>query len=242
YSSDLSNMACFNDTKTMVNITNTNNWNQQLFCFPDPNGIDLSSFVPSKIIAILNNLIVVQDVSNYRIKFYDFDYNYVDSIEHYPLEWKQYEGEIPKYNCDPEIMVHIEKCWSIIENYSKIDLINTLNDSTLLVTWRNINTSNQIRKFTYYHDILKKIDNKWEIGRDYFLQFNDTTDCFTLNRLNIKANYYIKKGYLYIIKPFPINLVKKYHGKKYSDFEDEMNNFYIVNDLQYTCFIFKYMP
>lgn len=242
YSTDLSTTACNNKTKTMLNSISIENQTQQLYNFPEPIGIDLASFVPRKIMAVMKSQIAVHDLSEYRIKFYDLEYNYVDSIVHTPIEWKQYEGEIPKYKCDPEIMDHINKCGPIVDNYSKISLINTLNDSTLLLTWKIKDSINSDRNFTYYNDIWTKRNNKWELDRDNSLRYSEESDKYNLGRLDIKAYYYVKNGYLYIIKPFPIDLLKKYYGKKYSEFEDEMNNFYIDNDLQYTCFIFKYVP
>lgn len=242
YSADLSNVSCFNETKTLVNKLDLNEFKQNLFAFPNPSGIDLSSFVPSKVISIINNLIAVQDISNYKVKFYDYNYNYVDSIIYFPPNWKQYEKEIPHYNCDPEIMNHIEKCFNIIDNYSKISQINTLNDSTLLITWVTGDTSNKDKKFSYYHDIWIKNNGKWCVEHDNSFYNSNSTDVFELNKLDVKAYYNIKHGYLYIIKPYPVDLVKKYFGKSYSDFENEMNNYYIDNELQYTCFIYKYVP
>lgn len=241
-SADLSNVSCNNKTKTLVQTINLDAKTQELHSFPDPIGIDLSGFSPSKAISIFNNSIAIHDISTYNIKFYDYNYNFVDSINYLPNNWKQYEGEIPHYNCDPEIMKHYDKCWNIIDNYSRINLINTLNDSTLLITWRTGETLEDKRKITYSHDKWTKINNEWVVEKEIAFENNEKQDEFNLSKLNVKAYYYIKHGYLYIIKPFPIDLVKKYYGKNYSEFENEMNEFYIDNDLQYTCFIYKYVP
>lgn len=242
YSADLSNVSCNNKTKALVQTINTKEEIQKIYSFPEPIGIDLSNFSPCKPIALFNNLIAIHDISTYSVKFYDLDYNYDDSIVYKPSNWKQYEGEIPHYECNPEIMDHIEKCWTIIDNYSRINLINTLNDSTLLITWSTLDKTSKERKFLYYHDKWVKTNNKWEFEKDSFLNNSQATEEFNLNKININADYTIKHGYLYIIKPYPLELVKKYFGKSFKEFENEMNEFYIDNELQYTCFIYKYVP
>lgn len=242
YSSNLSTASCKNKTKTLLQIIKIENQIQELYTFPDPVGIDLSNFSPSKAIAIFNNLIAVQDISTYSVKFYDLDYNYVDSIVYQPTDWKQYTGKIPHYECNPEIMDHFDKCWEIIDNYSRINLINTLNDSTVLITWGMLDKNKEERKFKFYHDKWTKINGNWEVEKEITFEINKLNDIFDLSKIDVKAEYFVKHGYLYIIKPFPIDLVKKYYGKSFSEFENAMNEFYIDNELQYTCFIYKYVP
>ncbi len=241
-SADLSNVSCNNKTKTLVQTIDLNSKTQELYTFPNPIGIDLSNFSPCKAIAIFNNLIAVQDISTYSVKFYDLNYNYVDSIVYQPTDWKQYTGKIPHYECNPEIMDHFDKCWEIIDNYSRINLINTLNDSTVLITWGMLDKNKEERKFKFYHDKWTKINGNWEVEKEITFEINKLNDIFDLSKIDVKAEYFVKHGYLYIIKPFPIDLVKKYYGKSFSEFENAMNEFYIDNELQYTCFIYKYVP
>jgi hypothetical protein len=111
-----------------------------------------------------------------------------------------------------------------------------------MISWGTGTTdSSRMTYYKHYHDIWVKKNGVWKL-HNTINQNGDDTDVFNFSAMGLADQFYIKHGYLYIIKPFPIDFVKKYYGKSYSEFENEMNNYYINNDLQYTCFIYKYVP
>lgn len=242
YSSILLTKSSKLKSNTLLQIYDLNRKSKDIYTFPDPVGIDLVCFAPNKNISIFDTLVAIHQISDYKIKFFDYNYTLIDSFSFVPNGWKQFNGVIPVYDGSQQMVEHIEKCYFIVDNYSQIMLLNTLNDSTLLISWRTGFNDDSNQEFQYVHDIWQKSNDDWEHKEQFTTEKDNEDKVLDFYNLKIWGSYYIKHGYLYIIKPFPTNLVKKYYEKSMTDFENEMNEYYIDNDLQYTCFIYKYVP
>lgn len=242
YTCYLAAKECKSKQRTYVQELNSFKDSSKKNIFPEPKGIDLTGFVPIKEITLLDSIIAISDIIDYNIKLYNRDKNILDSIVLNPIGWKQYSGTLPIYDCGPYINNFFQECYNIIDNYSRLKLLNTLNDSTLFVTWCTGYTLDDDTRFEYNHDIWVNKSNKWSLEETIDQTEKSKNKILDFDAMDLGNAYYIKHGYLYIIKPFPTDLVKKYYGKSKSDFESEMNEFYIDNDLQYTCFIYKYVP
>lgn len=242
FSCYLASKDCKIKQRTYVQVYNKNEKSVKQIKFHEPKGIDLTGFLPIKEMTLFDTLIAVSEIIDYKIKFYNIEGHLLDSLSFKPSKWVQYSDTIPFYDCGPTINNFYQDCYYIIDNFSRLKLINSLNDSTLMVSWSTGYTIDNDTRFEYNQDIWVKKSNKWCIVESIDQTVKSKNKILDFDAMDLGDSYYVKNGYLYIIKPFPTNLVKEYYGKSKSDFENKMNEFYVDNDLQYTCFIYKYIP
>ncbi|MEZ4724370.1 MAG: hypothetical protein R2863_06895 [Candidatus Kapaibacterium sp.] len=242
FASNLSTQNCNTETKTLFQEFNIPNRTKVLYNLPDPKGVDLTCFSRRKVITPLDTLIGISQVSEYKIKFFDRSFNLIDSIVSSDSNWEQYYEEIPKFDCHSQIVEHINRTRDIIYNFSQIWLFNKLSDSIVFISWGTGTTTNGNTKFDYYHDTWKKVDDGWKLIETLDQTKLSKNDVFDFLSIELNESYYIRNGYLYIIKPYPIELVSEYYKKSKIEFDKELNKYYISNNLRYTCFIYKYVP
>lgn len=114
--------------------------------FPNPQGVEFVSFVPRSLIAADGSRIFVSDLSRYRIIVYDTSGRPTDSIVRSPEQWIDVYGlgypgidQSDLVNTNREqgerVSQRMDHLRSFAYTMSSIRLIQTMNDSTLLVTF-----------------------------------------------------------------------------------------------------------
>lgn len=242
YASNVS--LCKYNANSIVNKYNPyTNMDFQIKFDQFPNDVQMTLFGPRKLIAISNNEIVISDVTKYSFNIFDLNGNFLNNIQRSDNSWIPIEGELTENYCTPNLMSILMKDEHFIDECSQIWLCNFLNDTTLLITWETPVKKNEKEvTYNFYHDVWVKKENNWDYEETISELSNNEPKILNGNSIQLKWDYKFSNGYLYIIKPYPLELVKKYFGKSFKEFENEMNEFYIDNELQYTCFIYKYVP
>lgn len=207
----------------------------------DPFGVYLCDFTTRKNISFFNGIIAVSDLAKYNINFFDLNLNLIDNLSYNHGSWMELKEEIPSFRLELGVSPPFHLLRRFNTEISQIWLTNFINDSTLLVTWSIPKIDDSEGGFTHFHD-LWIYDKKWELIEtiDDTLS-NDLKYSLDFENIEIGQNYYVKNNYLYIIKPFPLDFVKNNKNTKKQVFHENLNEYYISNELEYTCFIYKYI-
>jgi hypothetical protein len=188
-----------------------------------------------------DNRIALAAPCGYKIFFYDFELNLVDSINYHPKEnWEDLPGNTIPFETNPaksNPKLIIEKLMHLEDSISRIEMIFFVNNSTLLVSSGGNGADENQRRIDLwkigflekpnYTDPVKVIDYSQDDTIDV-----KNTPLFLLSPLNLD----IKNSTLYTFNPEEFIPVKKTTANEFNLLKDQ---YYEKNDPHYSIQLYK---
>jgi hypothetical protein len=162
---------------------------KMIWKFDAPKGANMTYRQPKKVFGVWNKGIFCSDISNYHIRFYDFNKNLISELSYFPNNWMRNDtsaAKIDEYKDFNQFRADIVK----LEQISFIESIDFVNDSTFI-----LQRSNTIRK--RFVDIWQYKNNKWNILDSNIKVTAEKTDKVNGNystdwlSFGVLSNYYL---------------------------------------------------
>ncbi len=204
---------------------------------PMPKGSAFSSMKPREIFSFYNGKIIVSDITEYKIRIYNYNLELINNINYKPVNWKS----------NSKLISEIENCKDFntfraeIEKYKNISLIERvvfLNDTTLMVTWLRSSYPDLVC------DIWIKKNNNWTILES---EISYQPNREELEELTIKDEFItylygksrIFGNTLIYWSENPLYL-KDYYGKRYKELFEKSNEYYLSGAYRLSIYSLKY--
>ncbi len=174
---------------------------------PNPEGVEYTLFAPRSVVAVWDQMVVVSDITRYRVKLYDLSGAERGVIQREVPGWIAVDIE-ERGTIDPEeLSPHSPKNRMSIRQYidtlrptaystSNIRRVDFLNDSTLLVTYFNGKTVEKgpMKGTIIEYDIWRRRNNRWELLAGDIPDFSyDLDDNLSIERM-LPLSYAFKRG------------------------------------------------
>ena len=161
--------------------------------FEIPRGSALLFLQPRRTFSIYKDRIILSDLTTYNIRIYNFKKELLGTLQRKPDLWNN--DSLVCYEMDRQN--NLDKFRANIGKYeflSSINLVDFLNDSTILVCWNGI-THNK-----FYYDIWKLKSGNWKLSKkDLVCRTYNEKDIFNINYYPIvHCQYKISDGKILI--------------------------------------------
>ena len=167
--------SLFEKTQTWVEVVDLEKKTHRIIEFPNPSGIECMYFQPRKLIEITKDNVYIMDVTDYKIRIYDYNGKLLDSI------YKPFKNnpiiipEVKVAKADEEYpfdLMHQKYAYSISEyreilNNAKVMCsINLLSDTTMMICYNEPTEGN--KWYTYAFDLWKfdTKKKKWAVVKE----------------------------------------------------------------------------
>jgi len=204
--------SCFscNEAGIKTIIINPGNNEFQLKEFDLPVGFQLSYYYPNNWIDFKNAQFLISDILKYRMTIFNSFFQKIDSLS------RKMDFFEPTSTNPALLSKKLYSDWKNEFKYSeelnrtnKIELVNFLNDSTIIICYSN--NKNKLFNEKFFYDFWKynNLINEWEIKEQNLSNtINNMADSnITLEKLvgGLVNNYQISEGSIFIIRRCSIN-------------------------------------
>ncbi|MCE2503259.1 MAG: hypothetical protein J4G05_04260 [Chlorobi bacterium] len=175
---------------------------------PNPEGVEYTLFRPRSVIAVWDQMVVVSDITQYRVKLYDLSGAERGVIQREVPGWIAVDIE-KRGTIDPEelsplspknrmsIRQYIDTLRPTAYSTSNIRRVDFLNDSTLLVTYFNGKTAEKgllKGRALIEYDIWRRRNNRWELLAGDIPDFSSDLDSNLSIERMLPLRYGFKRG------------------------------------------------
>lgn len=216
--------------------------------FENPIGFPLTTFKPRKIISFYKNTFLVSDITQYKIKIFDGNFNLIQELIRSSSEWdkdsnKKFNNNLIKIKNFKDLQKYMNYFSQAESKYYTIVNADFINDKTILVCY-STSLKNPNGEFEYYYDIWKKDENgKWILfEKDLRNSKQNQNSKFNYNDLNgFWGQYFLFENRIIIASdlPFYINDLDL-KNITFNDIYQKKIEYYKKNDIKVSYFIYEY--
>lgn len=210
---------------------------------PDSKNYQFSFFGPSQYIDVNCEYVMISEIDEYLINLYGFDSYKFDSLKISHDNWCYIDkGLYSNIKPNPNIFYYPKSYMDSLRpfyfNMSHIKKVNFINDTLIVVYWtipENGNKQKDVfdiliynKKERFIKPLYLSLTQKKPERKDYFIK---------TKILPISGGYKIANNYLIELQPIPISL---FQNKTYLELYEQINEYYLENDLKYSVIIRKF--
>lgn len=235
--------------KAFIFDLKTNNYKEHLF--ETPIGFPLTYIQPKRNINFYKGYFLISDITKYRIRIYDLNFKQISEISRNSDEWDKdsnrvFNKELSNFKTLKDIRAKNDYIMTNNYKYYIINLVDFLNDNTILVCWStSLNKfNNEKGDYKYYYDIWQiSSQKKWELKEKNIEDSQSRPlDKFSFNNFNNLFNQYsVKEEKIIIPNFFPFDLrTLDLKNLTFKELYQKKSDYYKTNDIKSSFFIYSY--
>lgn len=226
-----------NSGTKILRVDLKNNYKLKLKEFENPSGYEFTYFQPKHLMDIKQDMIVISELNNMKLYFYNWDFELVDSISYKPSNWVYNEKadyyfnnryrDVEKANAK----LVLDSLRPLIKEFSMIHKVFFVNSDKLLVFWSiPSNASNEF--YNFHFSIFQKSD-KWNLlysDLENIQAIESKTLGEFLSKIFVTNNFIIDDNKIFMIVPIQFEINDELKKLSIVEFQSKMEKYFVVNE------------